>query len=118
MTARTVTGHGCTCVSTHMHEHALEQLGTFVMAWPQIRQCLLCSGKERASALAQIHAHTHTHTQIFLWIPRVEKGLNRNLGHAAFLNNHNQRKPFTPQPRVTWSTFLTLVSYLRHIAIS
>lgn len=49
-----------------MHVHALEQSGTFVVAWPRIRQCLLCSGKERASALAKIHAHklTHSHANI------------------------------------------------------
>ena len=61
-TACTVTGHGCTCASTHMHVYAPVQLGTFVVAWPEIRQCPLCSGKERAGAIAQIHAHTHTYT--------------------------------------------------------
>lgn len=100
----------------YMYVHALEQLGTFVVAWPRTTQCLLCSGEERASALAQIHAHTHTQT--FPWIPRVGKGLNRNLGHAGILNPLSQKQPFTPQPRVTRSTFLGPVSYLRHTAIT
>lgn len=100
-----------------MHVHALEQLGTFVMAWPMIRQCLLCSGMR---GLVHLHRfmHTHSHTQTFPWIPRVEKGLNRNLGHAGILNPLNQKKPFTPQPDVTGSTFLAPVSYLRHSTIT
>lgn len=48
------------CVgSTYMPVHTLEQLGTFVMAWPRLRQCLLCSGEERARALSCAHTHTH-----------------------------------------------------------
>lgn len=61
------------CISANMHEHALERLGTFVVALPCIRQCLLCSGKERASAHAQIHAHTHTHKYSH-GFPGLERG--------------------------------------------
>lgn len=59
-------------------------------------------------------AHTLSHTQTFPWIPRVRKGLNRNLGHAGILNPLSQKQAFTPRPHVTRSTFLALASHRYH----
>lgn len=60
-----------------MHVHA--QFGTFVVAWPRIKQCCLCNGKDWACALAQTNAHAHTDrntwTHIFsCGFPGLERG--------------------------------------------
>lgn len=56
--------------------------------------------------------------QIFPWILRVGKGLNRNLGRAGILNSLSQKQPFTPHPHVMGSTFQAPMSYLRHAGIT
>lgn len=106
----------CLCVYPHMHVHVPGELGTFAVAWPRRGQCLLCGAKGKASALA--HIHSHTYTQTFPWIPRVGKGLSRNLGHASILNPLSPKQPFTPHPHVTGCTFQAPMSYLRHSAIT
>ena len=93
------------CRSTHMHVYALVQLGTFVMALPRIGQCLLCGGKERASALAQIVAHTHTHKHSQGW-----KGAEQESGpcrhsessqsEAALHPSTTRHRDHIPSPRV------------------
>lgn len=62
-----------------MHGHALGQLVTFGVPCPRTGQCLLCSGKERASALAQFHAHTvqtdaHAHTHMHMHTNKYSHG--------------------------------------------
>lgn len=101
--------HGAFTVCVHA------PFGTFVVAWPGIRQCCLYNGRERGLCTC---THTHTHSHVFPWIPRVGMGLNRNLGHAGILNTLSQKKPFTADSNVTWSTLLAPMLHLRHAAIT
>ncbi len=103
--------------STHMHVHAPQQLGTFVVAWPRIRQCLLCSGGPvHLHRFMHTHSHTHKHSHGF---PGLERGWIGIWAMQAFwiLSVRNRPSPLNHTSQGAHSLPLRHTAITRNIQI-